>query len=91
MVPCYWWIKIYKYNNGKLNQVAWKPYKFRTKNWIYINDDSSGTYNTNNRIKFKSQMLKSKLCDFSDAYILIKGTITLIGQGVNVTADRNNK
>ena len=36
-------------------------------------------------------MLKSNLCDFSDAYILIKGTITLIGQGVNVTADRNNK
>ena len=36
-------------------------------------------------------MLKSNLCDFSDAYILIKGTITLIRQGVNVTADRNNK
>ena len=91
MVPCYWWIKIYKYNNGKLNQVAWKPYKFRTKNWIDINDDSRGTYQANSRIKFKSKMLKSNLCDFSDTYILIKGTITLIRQGVNVTADRNNK
>ena len=91
MVPCYWWIKIYKYNNGKLNQVAWKPYIFRTKNWIDINDDSRGTYKANSRIKFKSKMLKSNLCDFSAAYILIKWTKPLVEQGVNVTADRNNK
>ena len=33
--------------------------KFRTKKWIEINDHSSGTYNTNSQIKFKTSMLKS--------------------------------
>ena len=33
--------------------------KFRTKNWVEINDESRGTYNINSQIKFKSTMLKS--------------------------------
>ena len=37
--------------------------KFRTKNWIEINDQSKGTYNTNSDIRFKTTMLKSSLCD----------------------------
>ena len=45
-----------------------QPSKFRTKNWIEINDDSRETYNTNSQIKFKTSMLKSSLCDYSDAY-----------------------
>ena len=40
-----------------------------------INDDAHGTYNTNSQIKFKTSMLKSSLCDYSDAYILVSGTI----------------
>ena len=55
--------------------------KFRTKNWVEINDKSKGTYNVNNQIKFKTTMLKSSLCDYSDAYILGKWNIT-----VNITA-----
>ena len=51
-------------------------FKFRTKNWVEINDDARGTYNTNSQIKFKTTVLKSSLCDYSDAYILVKGTIT---------------
>ena len=51
--------------------------KFRTKNWVEINDESRGTYNVNSQIKFKTTMLKSSLCDYSDAYILVKGTITV--------------
>ena len=39
-------------------------------------DDSNETYKTNNQIKFKSTVLKFSLCDYSDAYILVKGTIT---------------
>ena len=35
--------------------------KFRTKNWVEINDDSCETYNTNSHIKFKTAMLKSSL------------------------------
>ena len=55
--------------------------KFRTKNWVEINDESRGTYNVNSQIKFKSTMLKSNLCDYSDAYILVKGRITITGAG----------
>ena len=44
---------------------------------IEINDESRGVYNVNSQIKFKTTMLKSSLCDYSDAYILVKGTITV--------------
>ena len=54
-----------------------QPSKFRTKIWVKINDESRGTYNVNSQIKFKTTMLKSSLCDYSDAYILVKGTITV--------------
>ena len=60
-----------------LDNTSNQPSKFRTKNWVKINDESRGTYNTNSQIKFKSVMLKSSLCDYSDAYILVKGTITV--------------
>ena len=52
-----------------------QPSKFRTKNWVEINDDSRETYGINSQIKFKTAMLKSSLCDSSDAYILCKGNI----------------
>ena len=51
--------------------------KFRTKNWVEISDESRGTHNVNSQIKFKTTMLKSSLCDHSDAYILVKGNITV--------------
>ena len=62
-----------------------QPSKFRTKNWVEINDESRGTY-TSNGIKFKATMLRSNLCDYADAYVLFKGTITIIGGGDNVAA-----
>ena len=52
-----------------------QPTKFRTKKWVEINDDACGTYNTNSQIKFKTSMLKSSLCDHSDAHLLVSGTI----------------
>ena len=51
--------------------------KFRTLYWVEINNESRGTYNVNSRIKFKTTMLKSSLCDYNDAYILVKGTVTV--------------
>ena len=63
-----------------------KPSKFRTKNWVEINDESRGTYNVNSQIKFKTTMLKSSLCDYSDAYILVKGRITISGAGDDAAA-----
>ena len=47
--------------------------KFRTKNWIEINDQSKLVYNTNSDIRFKTTILKSSLCDYSDIYILVNG------------------
>ena len=49
--------------------------KFKTENWIKINDKPWRTYN--NQIRFKTSMLRLSLCDYSDAYILLKGTITV--------------
>ena len=56
-----------------------QPSKFRTKNWVEINDESRGTYNVNSQIKFKTTMLKSSLCDYHDAYI-VKELLLLITQ-----------
>ena len=49
------------------------------KNWVEINDDSRGTYNTNSQINFKTSMLKPSLCDYSDPYKPAKGTVTVTG------------
>ena len=54
-----------------------QPSKFRARNWVEINDESKGAYNVNSQIKFKTTMLKSSLCDYSDAYILAKLTISV--------------
>ena len=70
-----------------------EPSKFRTRNWIKINDDSRGTY-TDPDIKFKTTILKSNLCDYADAYILVRGTITITGAGADAAArqaDERNK
>ena len=61
------------------------PTKFRSRNWIEINDDSPGTY-TNADIRFKTTMLKSDLCNYTDACILDKGTITITGTGNDAAA-----
>ena len=53
-----------------------QPTKFRTKNWVEINDDGRRTYNANSQIKFKASMLKSILCDYRDRTIEMKNTGT---------------
>ena len=51
--------------------------KFVSKKWIEVYDQSQGNYDVNKEIKIKTSMLRSYLCDFSDAYIVVKGTITV--------------
>ena len=68
-----------------LDNASNQPSKFRTKNWVEINDESRGTY-TSNDIKFKTTMLRSNLCDYADAYILVKGTIRITGAGDDAAA-----
>ena len=73
-----------------LDDATNQPSKFRTRNWVKINDESRGAYNeennnndsndddnNNNNIKLKTSMIRSNLCDNSDAYILVKETITV--------------
>ena len=50
--------------------------KFITRQYVQVNS-LSNTYNENKSIRFKTPMLRSDLCDYSDAYILVKGTITV--------------
>ena len=70
--------------DNKPNQAA----KFITKNWVEINGDSRG------QIKFKTSILRSSWCGYSDVYILVSGTITIIGAGPDDAAewlDERNK
>ena len=76
--------KIMNFLDNTLNQ----PTKFRTKNCVEIHDDLRGTYNTNSQTKFKISIFRSNLCDYSDAYILVTGTITIIGAGNDDVARR---
>ena len=71
-----------------LDSASNKPSKFRTKNWVEINDDIRGAYSPNKQIRFKTAMLRSSLCDYSDAYILVKGNISVNN---TAAADNTNK
>ena len=61
--------------------------KFVTREYVRVNT-LIDTYNENKSIRFKTPMLRSNLCDYSDAYILVKGTITVAGNNLR---DRQNR
>ena len=76
------------------NNLSNQSSKFRIKNWVEINDESKELYNANSDIRFKATMLRSNLCDYTDAYILVKGTMTTTGGGADAAAkqaDERNK
>ena len=58
--------------------------KFTTIKWIEIFDQSNGTYNPNKDIRFKTPQVRSDLCDFNEAYIVVIGTITATKPGNNL-------
>ena len=60
-----------------LNDESNKPSKCRTKKWVEINDNARGNYFSTKQIRSKIPMLRSSLCDYSDAYIIVKGNITV--------------
>ena len=64
--------------------------KFVTREYVRVNS-LSNTHNENKSIRFKTPMLRSNLCNYSDAYILVKGTITVTAPGVNNNANKRNK
>ena len=71
--------KIVNLLNGSDNEYA----KFATKKWYVIDSESKGVYSHENPIKFLTSSLESSLCDYSDAYILVKENITVTGGNVN--------
>ena len=87
----YRWSKInISYNNStSKNNTPNQSTQFRTKKWVEINDESRRTYNTNSQIRSETSMLQSSLCDYSDAYLLFKGTITVANTAVDRQAANN--
>ena len=62
------------------------------KNWVEINDESRGMYSLNSQFRFKISILRPSLCDYSDAYILAKGTITVANTAATeADADNTNR
>ena len=62
--------------------------RFVTKKWIKVYDQSGGKYIVNKEFRIKTSMLRSDLCNFNDAYIVVKGDITL--EGDNDTKGNKN-
>ena len=60
-----------------------------TQKWIKVNDLSSGKHSLNKNLRFKTSKLQSDFCDYSDAYIVVKGRITV--EGDNDTKTNNKK
>ena len=75
-----------KINNLLLSEDNEKLSKFVTREYVRVNS-LLNTYNENKSIRFKTPMLRSNLCDYSDAYILIKDTITVTSPGDNNNAN----
>ena len=61
-----------------LGSTADKVSRFITKKWIEVHDQSGGAYNTNKQIRFKTSMLRSDLCDYSDHILLLKELLLLV-------------
>ena len=72
-----------------LDNASSQPSKYKTKNWVERNDKARGTYSVNRQINFKTSMLCSSLCDYSDACILVKGNIS-VNNTAAADADSNN-
>ena len=67
----------YKKIINSLNNAPNQPSKFKTKNWVDINDESQRTCTEENQIRCKTSVLISRLGDYSIEYILVKGTISV--------------
>ena len=66
-----------EYKTKIFRQCINKSTKLRTKNQVEIGDNARGAYNTKSQIKIKTSIVKSSLCEYSDVYILVSGSITV--------------
>ena len=74
-----------------IDNTSSQPSRLRTRNLVETNNESRGAYNVNSQIRIKTTMLKSSLWDYSDAYILVKGKITIAGAGNYEAARKADK
>ena len=72
-----------------LDDTTTEPSKLRTVYWVEINDKSRGTYNVTNEIKFKTLVIRSNVCAYSNAHV--KGTITVPNTSAQRVAPSNRK
>ena len=71
--------------NNLLGPAHDKVPRFITKKWIEVQSQSGSTYNT---IRFKTSMLRSDLCDYSDAYVWVKGKIIITNPNDNANFNK---
>ena len=74
--------------NNLLGPVNDEGPRFIIKKWIKIQTQSGNTYNTNKPIRFKTSILRSDLCDYSDAYVWVKGKITVTNPNDNANYNK---
>ena len=74
--------------NNLLDQEHDEVPRLINKKWIEVQSQSGNTYNTSKPIRFKTSMLRFNLCDYSDAYVWVKGTITVTNPNKNANFDR---
>ena len=74
-----------------LDSASNKPSKFKTRNWVEINDDIRDAYSPNKQIEFITTMLRFCLCDYSDAYLLVKENISVNNTAAATTNNTNKK
>ena len=74
--------------NNLLGPAHDKVPRFITKKWIEVQSQSGNTCNTSKPIRFKTSMLRSDLCDYSDAYVWVKGKITVTNPNDNASFNK---
>ena len=74
-----------------LDDTQKEPSKFRRRYWVEINDESGRTYRDSYQIKRKTSLIRSNLCNYSDDYLLVSGTIIIPGVGAGDAAQRANE
>ena len=71
-----------------LNEAS--DYKFVIRKWSIVNDGSNANYSVENEIIYNTEILKSNLSDYKDAYILVRSDITIIWRNLAIQVTFKN-
>ena len=75
----------------RINLLDNTPFKFKNKNCMEVNEDSYVRYSANTQIEFETSIMRSKLCHYSEAYILVKGTTKIRNTGTDIAPNNRNQ